>query len=135
MPLPIGLYPLCPTDRIGGQTNFVETVTRQVVESEIPTDQKRSIGCIAKCRARSSGHSLRGSKFLEPLPVISKDTVFRAHPKEACVVLVYLPDREIGEPFRASQIPEAVLLREQHTTREYRKDKGAYICGTTHHWG
>ena len=29
---------------------------------------QRSIGCIAKCGARSSGHPLRGSKFLEPLP-------------------------------------------------------------------
>src|SRR5579863_9778711 len=132
MPLPVGLNALCPADPVAGKRNFLEAVAGLVVESEISADQKISIGRLAKRGARGGRNPLRRSEFLEAFPIVSKDAVLRAHPKEARTVLIYLADRKVSKPFRAPEIAEAILLCGHCAARKYRKDRGAYTGGTSH---
>jgi hypothetical protein len=104
---------LRPTDRLENDWNLPETVASQLVKSEVASNQKRSIGSVAKRGARSGWNPLLRSKSLEAFPVVPEDTVFRAHPNESYPILVDSPDREVVEAFCNPEVAEIVFLSAQ----------------------
>ena len=127
VPFPIRLDALCPTDRLENDGKLFETVARQLVKSEVPSNQKRSIGSVAKRGARSGRNPLLRSKSLEAFPVVPEDTVFRAHPNETHAVLVDLPDREVIEAFCDPEVAEIVFLSAQDPGRQHEESEYAHL--------
>jgi hypothetical protein len=125
VPFPIRLDALCPTDRLENDWKFFETVARQLVESEVPSNQKRSIGSLANRSTRSGRNPLLRSKGLEAFPVVPEDTVFRAHPNETYAVLVDLPDCEVVEAFCDPEVAEIVFLSAQDPGRQHEESEYA----------
>ena len=128
-PFPSDWMPCCPTDRLESACNLLETAARQLVESKIPSNQKRAIGRVAKRGARGRRNPLLGSKRLETFPVVTEDTVLRAHPNEAHPVLIDLPDSEVIEAFFDTKAAEIVFLSVQdlgcqHEKCKYNKSSG-----------
>ena len=113
VPFPIRPDALCPTDRLENDWKLFETIARQLIESEVSSNQKRSIGSVAKRGARSGENPLLRSKSFEAFPVVPEDTVFRAHPNETHAVLVDLPYREVVETFCDPKVAEIVFLSVQ----------------------
>jgi hypothetical protein len=99
-------------------------VARKLVESEVPSNQKRAIRGVAKRGARSGRNPLLQSKRLKALPVVPKDAVFRAHPNETHAVLVDLPDREVIEAFCDPKVAEIVFLSTHDPGRQ--QQEGEY---------
>jgi hypothetical protein len=125
VPFPVRLDALCPTDRLENDGKLFEMVARQLVESEAPSNQQRSVRGVAKRCTRSGRNPLLRSKSLESFPVVAEDTVFRAHPNETHAVLVDLPDREVIEAFCDPEVAEIVFLSAQDLGCQHEESEDA----------
>ncbi len=119
VPFPIRLDALRPTDRLEIDWKLLEAPARQLVKSEVASNQKRSIRGVAKRGTRSGRNPLLRSKRFESFSVVPVDTVFRAHPNETHAVLVDFPDREVVKAFCDPEIAEIVFLSAQHPGRQH----------------
>ena len=110
VPFAIRLDALSPTDHAERNLKLLEVRARQLVESEVAADQQRTIGSIAKGGAGGKGDALVRTKDLKAIAVVAEDAVFRAHPKEANMVLIDLLDSEVVQAVCDPEIAEAVFL-------------------------
>jgi len=132
VPFPIRLDALCPTDGFESDGKLFETVARQLVESEVPSNQKRAIGSIAKGSARSGRNPLLRAECLEVFSVVPKNTIFRAYPNEAHAVLVDLPDREVVEALSDPEGAEIVFLGGRDAGGQHEENEQAHFRWIVH---